>query len=321
MKYNEEFVKKYLIEYLSKEPNVYQKADYCSKIPSKFYKFRTCSEYSFDSLMNEYIWLSKASEFCDTVDSSIGFDLKSDISELRDVLLDWYPVIIENESKGKKEKNYRLKGEQVKQAVLEFKNNISDNKLGFKKYALRASLRKKGLNIKDINDFMSKLGTEKIAELAIDEKQKFYKDLKDIKDSNLVFCFTDTHKNNNLWETYSDRYTGFCIEYYLPNSDNRAMDFKYNMSPMLYQKRKTIKIADIVSLAKKKYCGEHIDNRLLSEMDLKMNLSIRIKDVTYDHEREWRFFKAPASTEERKLDFPFVSKVILGKDIKILCSR
>ena len=55
--------------------------DYIDKLPKKLYKYREFNEYNYDSLINNYIFLSKASKLddeteCDTIfDPNKYFDL------------------------------------------------------------------------------------------------------------------------------------------------------------------------------------------------------------------------------------------------------
>ena len=55
--------------------------DYIDKLPGKIYKYREFNEYNYDSLINNYIYLSKASKLndeteCDTIfDPNKYFDL------------------------------------------------------------------------------------------------------------------------------------------------------------------------------------------------------------------------------------------------------
>lgn len=82
------------------------------------------------------------------------------------------------------------------------------------------------------------LTQDNIEKMANDLLNTFNDKMLEIKDSFLVTCFTQTFKNDNLWQTYAKNYTGFCIEYDLLKVEIETHDnLLFQISPMLYEKK------------------------------------------------------------------------------------
>ncbi len=141
--------------------------------------------------------------------------------------------------------------------------------------------------------------------------------MEELKDYYYVTCFTQTFKNDNLWETYAKKYTGFCIEYDLSNiNESEKKRLLFDFAPMVYGNKNPVNFIDLFKLAKMENCEENYDKSLVADMDVQFNLQARTKSKTYDHEKEWRYYQKKEDFELRKFYFPYISKIYLGKDIK-----
>jgi len=321
MKYNTDFLKIYLNNYLSENKDNNFLSEYIHKIPDRFYRFRTCKQVEFESIDQNYIWLSLASEFYDVKDSTIKYNLDSQREAIFDIYLEWLPYIMKNEMSSKKHGIAFSNLVLNKNIINEYKQNIIDNNHVINNNKLRIYLLSKGLKSNQANIIISHLDTIISSEAAKEKADQIIENFKikmqELKDFYYVSCFTESYENDNLWETYADKYSGFCIEYdFNPERKKNLKDLLYNFAPMVYEERKAINLIDIFSVAKKHYCGEIYDKSIIHDIDITMNLHSRTKGITYDHEKEWRLYQKIDTVENRKLNFPYISKIILGKDIK-----
>jgi len=321
MKYDKEFLISYLSNFLNNFNNRDFITNYVRAIPEKFYRFRQCREDDFDSIDHDYIWLSLASEFNDVKDSTIRYNLDLERDAILSIYLDWLPHIMKNEMAKKKHGNSFSDLELNMKIVEEYKSNILDNSHAINYPKLKMYLISKGLKGVHANLIIDNLNKTISSEAAKEKADQiitnFKKKMQDLKDYYYVTCFTETYENDNLWETYADKYTGFCVEYDFDSKrKDRLQNVLCNFAPMLYDEKKAIDLVDIFTVAKKHYCGEIYDENSIRQIDITMNLHSRTKSITYDHEMEWRLFQKKEVIRDRKFDFPYISRIILGKDIK-----
>lgn len=140
--------------------------------------------------------------------------------------------------------------------------------------------------------------------------ENFKKKMEEFKDYYYVTCFTQTFINDNLWGTYSKKYTGFCIEYdssIIKKSEKKHLLFDF--ASMIYGDKKPFDFIDLFRRTKMEYCEENYDKSLVVDMDVQFNLQTRKKSKTYDHEKEWRFYQKKDDFKSRKLYFPYISKI------------
>jgi hypothetical protein len=100
--------------------------------------------------------------------------------------------------------------------------------------------------------------------------------------------------NSLLWENYANRYTGFCIEYTIPEEARDRDDCVKHILPVIYKK-------NIPYFEPSKYVVE------------KLPLHMLYKHMDYKFEHEWRIL-AMADTSFLQ-PFPYVSAIVAGKDI------
>jgi len=321
MTYNKKFLIKYLNNYLSKKIDQDFIKEYIEMIPKKLYRFRACTENDFNAIENDYIWLSLASEFEDVKDSTIKYNFKSQKDEIFDIYCDWYPHLLKTELKKKFPKmdlsRYNISRELIDEYLDNAVNkNGTYNKKKMKSYMLSNGMKTSDFTIID-RTIEQHLTQDNIEKMANDLLNTFKDKMLEIKDSFLVTCFTQTFKNDNLWQTYAKNYTGFCIEYDLLKVEVETHDnLLFQISPMLYGKKKPVNFVELFRIAKMEYCKEDYDKSIVENMDVQFNLQARTKGKTYDHEKEWRLYLKKDAINNRKYPFPFIKRIILGKDIK-----
>ena len=321
MNYDEVFLKDYLKHFLGQIKNEKFKDKYIDSFPDKLYRFRKCNNYNFESIDQSYIRLSIPSEFSDAADSTIKFNFENNKADVAEIFLEWAPYIMKNKSSKTKYGNVYSDINTNKKIVFEFKQKIYDDSSIVNYDKVRQILLSKGVKKDQVNLFISKLelliGSEAFKTLSEQQYQDFYNRVSNIRDTYYVTCFTNSYENNNLWETYAEKYTGYCIEYdFNEEIKKNIKEILFGFAPMLYGDKRSINFVDLFQMAKNKYCGEKLDTNKLNELDVLMHLHARTKDITYSQEREWRFYKKKESIENRKFNFPFISRIILGKDIK-----
>lgn len=316
---NEEFMITYLKNYLVKKDNVAYKIDYISKFPDKLYRFRKCKLVEFKSIEQNYIWLCPAGDFEDITDSTIKYNFASQKVDIFNIYLDWLPYLLKKTLSHTKYGNALSDVELNKKIINEYKMSFIDNKSDINFDKLKYYLLSKGLNKERANLLIDKLNLM-ITSKALEEKaeeivKEFESKMKELRNYYYVTCFTETYVNSNLWQTYADEYSGFCIEYnFNKEVKQKISDTLFNFAPMFYGDKKAIDFIDIFRFAKNKYCGEPIDKKRINDLELTMHLHSRTKDETYDHEKEWRFYQD--NVIKRDFYFPYISKIFLGMNIK-----
>ena len=321
MKYGKKFLINYLYNYLSdkKDPNF--ELEYTKQIPKKLYRFRSFNENDLSAINNDYIWLSLASEFNDIKDSTIKYNFKSQKEKILDIYFDWYPFILKNELKKKNPKIDLSRLDVNRELIDEYRHSGFNKDGSYNKNKLRNYLLSRGVkgkNFEILNHYLENLLAKENIEREADKLfENFKKKMEELKDYYYVTCFTQTFKNDNLWETYAKKYTGFCIEYDLSRiNESEKKRLLFDFAPMVYGNKKPVNFIELFNLAKMEYCEENFDKNLLEDMDVQFNLQARTKSKTYDHEKEWRFYQKKEDFKTRKFHFPYISKIYLGKDIK-----
>jgi hypothetical protein len=321
MKHNKKFLITYLHNYLSIKKDYYFELEYIESVPKKLYRFRACTDNDFNAIDNEYIWLSLASEFSDIKDSALKFNFHYQKNEIIDIYLDWIPFLLKTELKKKFPKMDLSRLNINRELIDEYYNNVFNkngnyNKKSFKYYMISKGI--KSIDLVKIEQYLENLLSQEYIEKVVESSfDKLKREIEGLRNYYYVTCFTETFENDNLWEIYSKEYTGFCIEYDLSTvEDQDKQNLLLNFSPMIYGKKEPVKIADSFRIAEMECCNEDYDKSLMENMNVQLELQIRTKSKTYDHEKEWRFYQKKDTIDCRKFNFPFISRIILGKDIK-----
>jgi hypothetical protein len=132
-----------------------------------------------------------------------------------------------------------------------------------------------------------------------------------------VSSFTTDYDNRNMWENYADKYRGFCVEYDFrrinPQNSNEIWKILF-LSPVTYHRvfnefnTKIITDAIIQKLVSQKEF-----NMDLEELNFEIHEHMLMKKDDYKSEKEWRLILK--AEHKGLIEFPFTSRIILGKDI------
>lgn len=304
--------------------------DHLCNIPhKKLYKFRTCSNQNFNVLNDECIWMPPASTFMDTFDCTINIDFEKNLPKIKAWIHESLPALCFSFIKD----FYAAQGIEFPFSlddVLEYdkrcltpsgKIKPQEEYDFLKQHASEEELKTFDEQIQSIRkyraDFEEKVSA-RMETLAKDFVEALNKTRSHLRDTMLVYCMTERLENNKLWETYSDNYTGFCIEYNFENFEEVGFDIYKNLIyllPMIYRKR--IPYFDIVSfidVATRKSLLHEDGLEQNPDLLTALNMQMFYKDKVYESEYEWRF--SIKNNNNNIQPFPFVSGIYAGKNIK-----
>lgn len=321
MKYGKKFLTEYLNVYLSNNRDGNFLLEYIEKVPKKLYRFRECTEKDFSAIRDNYIWLSLGSEFNDIKDSTIKLGFSSQKEDAQRIVFDWYLYSIKKDLKKRYPKMDLSWLNRNRDFYDEYQKNAFNKQGMYSRVKLKRYILSKGMKGSDFeiidNIFQNQFSKETIAKGTDNLYARLTEKIYELKDYYYVTCFTQSFNNDNLWETYSKKYAGFCIEYdlsQLVNSKNSNLLFE--IAPMIYGNKDSLDFVNLLKIAKMEYCKEDFDKILAKDVDFQLNLQVRTKSKTYNHEKEWRLYQKKDFISNRKFHFPYISRVILGKDMK-----
>ncbi len=145
-----------------------------------------------------------------------------------------------------------------------------------------------------------------------------------LRDKNMVCCLTARNDNRKMWEEYSEKYTGFVVEYDLTKLlESDQCELISKLFPVTYYKRmpKVPLLPFIEYVFYKELYGKKID---INKATKQLCRQLLCKDFDYRSEEEWRIV-----SEKHKVDFPCISAVYAGNKIsnenqeklKVICSK
>ena len=148
--------------------------------------------------------------------------------------------------------------------------------------------------------------SEKLKESTYSTSKELYKLLNRYLQKNIfVTCFTENKSENQMWEKYSDDYSGYCIEYslnyfyknYIEKKINDNDNYTNNIAPVVYEK-------DIFDVAD--YYLDEYSKELLIEKNFK-NIIVPVlffttltKRSEYFWENEWRWLEIEVKNPDEK---------------------
>lgn len=148
--------------------------------------------------------------------------------------------------------------------------------------------------------------SEKLKESTYSTSKELYELLNRYLQKNIfVTCFTENKSENQMWEKYSDDYSGYCIEYsldyfyknYIEKKINDNDNYTNNIAPVVYEK-------DIFDVAD--YYLDEYSKELLIEKNFK-NIIVPVlffttltKRSEYFWENEWRWFEIEVKNPDEK---------------------
>ncbi len=278
-------------------------------IPHKtLYRYRKCNDRELQILGENAIWLSDPAKFPDMFDATIP------MSDRKYIDFE-YPFYFAFETAYKALVDTAEEGE-----VIPDKSRLLESM-----YETMAKYSREEINERLINLF----GQEEYKKMRscrppdidfsyqIQWVKKFLDHLSASPRSSLTIAsFTTTYDNRNMWENYSENYTGFCVEYSfsaLPPSSKSAWDVLHLLPVKYFRKRPLFDYTPILQSI------VQADMRLADfDIDIDPFLAQYYRSVTaklYDYraEQEWRLIMKRAHLG--KYCFPYANRVFLGKDM------
>ena len=224
--------------------------------PNSLFKYRTCNEYSFTNLEEDYIWMSNPVNFNDPYDCGISFKSEPlQVSLLRSKLNyigDYMGVYLSKEE--------ILFLERSNNFIQDF-FSITFSKLDSKLTNDELQIFAQSMNNFFLNEHMATVES--------------YKHM--ILSSNYVSCFSETNESILMWSHYADYHRGFCIEYDFKSLGISDLRFRM-LEPVLYRNE----MFDI-SLY---FNAETISNNTANNF-VALYASM-IKSSEWAYEKEWR---------------------------------
>ena len=275
-------------------------------IPSKLYKFRACNSQNFRTLNQNCIWMPKAKDFVDISDcgTAVKFDFKKmmvDKSATQEGYLDCVRTLgkcldIVDVSSDDLQNVVSFIDEYQREVTIEnhreMLSGIIDKEREATYFEWIEFFHDKQLDC--ISKFKPKL-------FVSDETREIIH----------VYSMTSIMDNNLLWENYAGKYTGFCIEYTIPE-DSFFDDAKLlQLFPVIYKSKipfieATDFNVDEINEETLKWFRKSYGSSLMMQM--------LYKRMDYKFEHEWRMIGVGLETPLQP--FPYISRIIAGKDIK-----
>jgi hypothetical protein len=295
--------------------------DHLSYIPNKkLYKFRECKDDNFDVLESKSIWMASADTFNDLFDCTINIDLPRNIKKIEQWFRDNYADIIIYLYKLKYGQDIELPDfdkvylQSVIQEFFSPSGRIIISKIDA--YIRTSYTKEEQLLYKEaMKNIESNYNSiYKIVKNAIDTINN---SRDQVRSKMLIYSLSEEYDNRSLWENYSDIYKGFCIEYDFTSVTEQEFESYKNLIyllPISYYTRKPIfDIVPIFDFTIHKSQLQESQEAFNKKMIIEINKQLLMKSKDYEYEREWRI--SIENSNNNIQPFPFISKIITGKDI------
>lgn len=274
----------------------------------KLYRYRKCNENELSTIQSNSIWLSDPQDFPDMFDSIIPIDKQSQYLSYSYLLIRkiGYLSLVETLDKS----DTTITEKEWYDAIEDVLDKYTPKELNLR--CLEIASENELAELEILSGTVNETLTIKIEML-----DEFF-DIISLspRESLSIASFTTDCDNRKMWEIYANNYTGFCVEYKfsMNQEDLQYYNDILHLLPMsYYANRPKFEFEQIL---------ENIVEADLNIADLTCHgksflqqyyQSILSKNADYRVEKEWRFI---GSKDYRgKYKFPYISKVILGKDI------
>lgn len=293
--------------------------EYINKVPTKLYKYRSFKNIHLEAIEEDYIWISLAKDFPDKSDTTINYNFKKQSQKIKNDFEELMLELIFNELKKELTRGGKVNPSVFKNSTLEEAINWLKEytyKSGRFNYAkTRSYLKSNKVPEKNIKKFekqtklmMSKDNIQMIAD-------DFINDLSGINDRfreiYYIHSFSLINNNSYLWDTYTNNDEGFCIEYDLSNNKEELI----NLFPILYVPIEDINMEQLIRTAIKKHLKK-INKSEELELFVKVFSHLLTKNKNYETENEWRLILNKNNIKQNKYNFPFISAIYLGSNMK-----
>lgn len=280
--------------------------DYINKLPKKLYKYREFNEYNYDSLINNYIFLSRASNLDDETECDAIFEphkyfnlidgaLEQEVINI--ILLALKDVMNENDYNIIKSvfDNYLIRKGKLSNSTMldffmEFQNLVPNvDFVPFINMFAEIPKKMQSEEYKEIIETYLKMG--------IEAKEKVG-----------ICSLADDPNNMDMWKEYASNSTGYCVEY-----DITDYEYIHLLAPVIYTDNRE---KDLIEQTLKSLVNHLI--YCISQGNTKKDISqyyrmFLTKNEENHWQSEWRFI----GNGDEKLKAPKITKIILGKDVSI----
>lgn len=280
--------------------------DYIDKLPKKLYKYREFNEYNCDSLINNYIYLSKASKLddkteCDTIfNPNKYFDLIEGALEkeviniillaLKDAMNEDDYIIVKSVFDNYLIRKGKLSNSTMLDFLMEFQNLVPN------------------VDFVPLINIFAEIPEKMQSEEYKDKIETFLKMGIEAKEEVGICSLAEDPNNERMWKEYASNSTGYCVEY-----DITDYEYIHLLAPVIYTDNRE---KDLVEQTLKSLVNHLI--YCISQGSIKKDISqyyrmFLTKNEENHWQSEWRFI----GNGDEKLKAPKITKIILGKDVSI----
>lgn len=275
--------------------------EHYGKLPRSLYRYVKLTDYTFDSIKNNYIYLSPINKLDDDFEGVINSDYKN-IDDLKKLFLTekYFSYFIEAV--------LRKYGIYEQYASLIFrKEGIKDSKDLY--FAAKYIFEDHKISFESLNDILNLFSGYTEGSGFIDRLVEIKNGITESNNNTGVCCFTDDKSSQVMWNMYADSYNGCVIEYDISPFDLITM---IDLCPVIYddeRKHDPLKLA--IDVAVDSY------DKTVRDIDLGITRSkykiVLTKNKEWSFQNEWRIV-GPAN---KKNHSPIIKAVYLGKNVSI----
>ena len=280
--------------------------------PKELYRYRPCNENNFDSLENDYLWMSYPSDYKDPFDSFVIVDEEYTAESIEKSILKYLAEIthylISNNSDNSvtfEEISAMYKELGITSETVYDKALIKQNmKVEFDKLPIQHQTI--------LLDLMEKVYEKERFNSVKESFQKFILSTVNIlRNRYTTCCLTKRKDNRNMWENYADNYSGFVIQYSFDKNNDCFELLKYLFEVEYISDILPVDLSEYITVGiERVFYDKNINN---ASHLLPLVKRLFFKSYDYMLEEEWRLFTG--KLESNKAHFPFVSAVYAGYKI------
>ena len=278
-------------------------------IPHKtLYRYRKYSSRELQLLGENAIWLSNPEKFSDIFDATIPMPNRENIDFEYPFYFSFeliYKVLMDTSKEGEIIPDKAALLEAMYESLTKYSQEEIDENL-IKLFGLEEYQKMRSHKLPHI-DFSHHIQRTKtlLDSLSVSPRNSL-----------AIASFTTKYDNRNMWENYAGNYTGFCVEYSLGTSalsSKSAWDILHLLPVKYFRKRPLFDYTPMLQRIVQ-------DDMQLADFDIDEDLflaqyyrSITAKLYDYRAEQEWRLVMKRDLLG--KYNFPYASKIFLGKDM------
>ena len=274
-----------------------------SLVPRKLYKYRRFDEknYTYDSINNDRLYLSRADQLDDAFEASLRMDASSPNDDncqfdrlfLRYIhyILDFYDI-----EHGPVDAIYEESKLHPEEGMTYFLGKL----LSFLTNDLSKDIMVFGQICNYVIQFNVRGGRDELMKRANSMLSNALQ---------TGICSLTTNKSSQImWEYYADHYKGCCVEYSIDDDDYSSL---IDLVPVVYSHSRPFSAIDIavdLFLGESLYGEEHA----LKEFTLQLFQLSTVKDPEWAFQNEWRIIGYPGYSVNKA---PRISAIYLGHNV------